>query len=228
MSGSGDSSVTRAGIFGRAGPGSGAVVDQRLLRAEFRPGQTIFAEGQPGDRLYVIESGKVKISRHAPDGRESLQAVLGPPEIFGELAVYDPGPRTFSATAVTDVRTNAMDRAGLHGWLADHPETAEQLLRILARRLRRTIEKRADLIFIDVSGRLAKQLLQLAQLFGSQEGDAMQVLHDLTPDELAQLVCASGESIHEALADFSRRGWIRLEAKSVRILDSESLMRRAR
>jgi CRP-like cAMP-binding protein len=205
-----------------------AAVTERLLPAEFLPGQLIFAEGEPGDRLYVIESGKVKISHRAPDGRENLQTVLGPPEMFGELAVYDPGPRTSSATAITQVQTMALDRAGLRGCIADHPEVAEQLLRVLARRVRRTIENWADLLFTDVPGRLAKQLLQLAQQFGNQQHGAMQVSHGLTQDELAQLVGASRENVNKALADFARRGWIRLEGKSMLILDSERLMRRAR
>jgi len=221
-------SVTRAGIFQGIEPSAVAAVAERLVPVEFIPEQIIFTEGQPGDRLYVIESGKVKISQHAPDGRENLQSVLGPPEMFGELAVYDPGPRTSSATAITHVRTMAMDRASLRGWIACHPETGEQLLRMLARRVRRTIENQADLIFADVPGRLAKQLLQLAQQFGSQEDGAMQMLHDLNPEELAQLVCASSENIREALVDFSHRGWIRLEGDTVLILDSEPLMRRAR
>jgi CRP/FNR family transcriptional regulator, cyclic AMP receptor protein len=221
-------SVNRAGIFQRVEPAAVAALAEPLSPAEFRPGQTIFAEGQPGDRLYVIESGKVKISQRAPDGGENVQTVLGPPEMFGELAVYDPGPRTSSATAMTQVRTVTLDRPGLRGWIVNHPGTAEQLLRMLARRLRRTIENRDDLIFADVPGRLAKQLLLLAQQFGSQRDAAMLVLHDLTADELAQLVCASREHISEALADFSRRGWIRLEGDSVLILDSEPLMRRSR
>ena len=220
--------VTSPTIFQPMEPDPVAMVTERLRPADFLAGQMIFAQGQPGDRLYVIDSGKVKISQRAPDGRENLQTVLGPPEMFGELSVLDPGPRTSSATAITDVRAMALDRAGLRGWIADHPEIAEQLLRVLARRVRRTIESRADLIFIDMPGRLAKQLLQLAQQFGSQQHGAMQVSHDLTQDELAQLVGARREHVNKALADFARRGWIRLEGKSMLILDSESLMRRAR
>jgi CRP/FNR family transcriptional regulator, cyclic AMP receptor protein len=121
-----------------------------------------------------------------------------------------------------------MDRAGLRECIADHPETAEQLLRVLARRLRRTIENRADLIFTDVPGRLATQLLRLAQQFGSQENGAIQVCHDLTPDELTQLVGASRQKVNRAVADFAHRGWIRLQGNSILILDSEGLMRRSR
>ena len=86
----------------------------------------------------------------------------------------------------------------------------------------------ADLIFTDVPGRVAKQLLQLAQRFGTQEGGALRVTHDLTQEEIAHLVGASRETVNKALADFAQRGWIRLEGKSVLISDSERLVRRAR
>ena len=222
-----DQSVTRPGIFQRIEPDMVAATAQ-LLPANFLPGQVIFAEGESGDRLYAIASGKVKISQRACAGRENLQAVLGPSDMFGELAVFDPGPRTSSATAITEVRTVTMDRAGLRVWIAEQPEIGEQLLRVLARRLRRTIENWTDLIFTDTPGRLAKQLLQLAQQFGGQQDGATHLSHDLTQEELAQLVGASRENVNKALADFSRRGWIRLQDKTVLILDSEGLMRRAR
>jgi CRP-like cAMP-binding protein len=92
--------------------------------------------------------------------------------LFGELSIFDPGPRTSSATTITEVRAVSMDRDALRAWIADRPEIAEQLLRVLARRLRRTNNNLADLIFTDVPGRVAKQLLQLAQRFGTQEGGA--------------------------------------------------------
>jgi CRP-like cAMP-binding protein len=223
-----DQPVTRAAIFRPLGPNVVAAVSQRLLLADYRPGQLIFAEGEPGDRLYIIASGKVKVACRAPGGREMVQAVLGPSDMCGELAVFDSGPRSSTATAVTEVRAMFAERAALRACITDHPEIAEQLLRVLARRLRRTNNNLADLIFTDVPGRVAKQLLQLAQRFGTQEGGAMRVTHDLTQEEIAQLVGASRETVNKALADFAHRGWIRLEGKSVLISDSERLARRAR
>ena len=116
--------------------------------------------------------------------------VAGPSDMFGELSIFDPGPRTSSATAVTEVRTYTMDRAALREWIGKRPEIAEQLLRVLARRLRRTNNMLADLIFTDVPGRVAKSLLQLARQFGSQESGLLRVTHDLTQEEIAQLVGA--------------------------------------
>jgi CRP-like cAMP-binding protein len=222
-----DQSVNKPGIFQRIEPDMPAATGL-LKPANFLPGQMIFAEGEFGDRLYVIDCGKVKISQRVGARGENLQAVLGPSDMFGELAVFDAEPRTSSATAITDVRTVTMDRAGLRVWIAEHPEIGEQLLRMLARRVRRTIENWADLIFTDVPGRLAKQLLQLAQQFGSQQDGATHVSCDLTQEELAQLVGANRENVDRALADFFRRGWIRVQDDTILILDSEALMRRAR
>ena len=139
-----------------------------------------------------------------------------------------PGPRTATATAVTDTRLARLRKQALRPWLNNRPEIAEQLLRVLARRLRRTNDALADLIFTDVPGRVAKNLLQMAGRFGTRDGGVLRVTHDLTQEELAQLVGASRETVNKALADFASRGWLRLDGKSVIILDPERLARRAR
>ena len=201
---------------------------KELEYVEARKGEIIFNEGDPGDSLYIVQSGKIKLGRRAADGRQNLIALTGPSDMIGELSLFDPGPRTATATAVTDARLARLRKTALRPWLTNRPEIAEQLLRVLARRLRRTNNNLADLIFTDVPGRVAKQLLQLAQRFGTQEGGALRVTHDLTQEEIAQLVGASRETVNKALADFAHRGWIRLEGKSVLISDSERLARRAR
>ncbi len=148
--------------------------------------------------------------------------------MFGELSFFDDGPRTASATTLTELCAVSLDRDTLRGWMVDRPEVAEQLLRVLARRLRRANNKVTDQIFIDVPGRVAKQLLLLAQQFGTREGDALRVAHDLTQEEIAQLVGSSREATNQALGHFADRGWIQSESHSVLILDAENLARRAR
>ncbi|CRK61051.1 Crp/Fnr family transcriptional regulator [Alloactinosynnema sp. L-07] len=223
-----DETLARAGIFQGVEPAAAEALAQTLESVEFPRGHVIFAEGEPGDRLYIIQSGKVKLGRKSPDGRENLLGIFGPSDMFGELSIFDPGPRTSTATTVTEVRAVTMDRPALRQWIATRPEIAEQLLRVIARRLRRTNGMLADLIFTDVPGRVAKALLQLAQRFGSQEAGLLRVTHDLTQEEIAQYVGASRETVNKALADFAHRGWLRLEGKSVLILDPERLARRAR
>ncbi|HEX6935748.1 MAG TPA: Crp/Fnr family transcriptional regulator [Actinomycetes bacterium] len=198
------------------------MVEVRLSR-----GETLFNEGDPGDRLYVVTQGKVKLGRTAADGRENLLAVLGPGEMFGELSLFDPGPRTATATAVTAVTLSGMGHDDLQPLLMQRPEVAGRLLQALARRLRRTNEAMADLVFSDVPGRVAKALLDLARRFGVETEDGLRVTHDLTQEELAQLVGASRETVNKALADFASRGFLRLEGRAVVILDIDRLQRRA-
>jgi CRP/FNR family cyclic AMP-dependent transcriptional regulator len=191
-------------------------------------GQVLFHEGDAEDRLYVVISGKVKLGRSGSAGRENLLAVLGPGQMFGELSLFDPGPRSTTATAVTACEIRTLEHDELMGWLTGRPEVAQGLLAQLAARLRRANDVVADLVFSDVPGRVAKQLLELANRFGDRRDDGVHVHHDLTQEELAQLVGASRETVNKALADFAARGWIRLEPRSVTILDVERVERRAR
>ena len=145
-----------------------SMVEVRLSR-----GEVLFREGDDGDRIYVVVSGKVKLGRTAPDGRENLLAQF-------------------------------------------------------AQRLRRSNDTLADLVFADVPGRVAKQLLDLSERFGVPSAEGVRVVHELTQEELAQLVGASRETVNKALADFVSRNWIRLESRSVVLLDIDRLRRRAR
>jgi CRP/FNR family cyclic AMP-dependent transcriptional regulator len=223
-----DEALRKAGLFQGVDANDVEALSSEFEVMEVARGQILFHEGEPGDSLYIVISGKVKLGRRASDGRENLVAVMGPSDQFGELSLFDPGPRTATAVVVTDGRVARLPKAALQKWVEERPQIAMQLLRVVARRLRRTNTMLADLIFVDVPGRVAKQLLQLAQRFGSVEGGQLRVTHDLTQEELAQLVGASRETVNKALADFAARGWLRLEGKSVVILDRERLSRRAR
>ena len=200
-----------------------SMVEQRLAK-----GEVLFSEGEPGERLFLIESGKIKLGHTAPDGRESLIAVLGAGEMLGELSLFDPGPRTATAIAVTGTTVLSMGHEALLPWLVGRPDLAVALLAALARRLRRTNVALADLVFSDVPGRVAKALLDLGEKFGEATPNGLLVHHELTQEELAQLVGASRETVNKALADFSQRGWIRIEQRSVTLLDVDRLDRRAR
>jgi CRP-like cAMP-binding protein len=223
-----DEVLARSGIFQGVDADTAESLAKELEYVEIRKGETIFHEGEPGDSLYIVQSGKIKLGRRAADGRQNLIALMGPSDMVGELSLFDPGPRTATATAVTDARLARLRKSALRPWLNNRPEIAEQLLRVLARRLRRTNDALADLIFTDVPGRVAKNLLQMAGRFGNRDGGVLRVTHDLTQEELAQLVGASRETVNKALADFASRGWLRLDGKSVIIMDPERLARRAR
>ncbi|MEP7765630.1 Crp/Fnr family transcriptional regulator [Sanguibacter sp. 25GB23B1] len=199
-----------------------------MKKIELSRGDVLFEEGQPGDRLYVIREGKIKLGRRSGDGRENLLAVLGPGEMFGELSLFDPGPRSLGASAVSDSVLYELEHGALIAALEENPGVAKHLLTALARRLRRTNEALADLVFSDVPGRVAKALLDLSKRFGEQVDEGIRVAHDLTQEELAQLVGASRETVNKALADFAGRGWVRREGRAVVLLDVDRLERRAR
>ena len=220
--------LSRAPLFEALDEDGAAALQSRMTDVALSRGERLFAEGDEGDRLYVVLDGKIKLTRAAPDGRENLLSVVGPGEMFGELSLFDPRPRTASATAITDAHLAALAHDKLLIWLTGRPEVALHLLRALAQRLRRANDVMADLVFTDVPGRVAKQLLDLADRFGQQQPDGLHVNHDLTQEELAQLVGASRETVNKALADFVTRGWIQLSARSVVLLDTDRLRRRAR
>ena len=219
--------VVDSPLFSGLDPEEARSVLDSLVRVHVPRGDILFQEGDEGDTLYVIQTGKVKLGRRSGDGRENLLAVLGPGELIGELSLFDPGARTATATALTDAEVLQMGHDELSTWLSTTPSVAEHLLRTLSRRLRRTNEALADLVFTDVPGRVAKALLDLSQRFGQPVADGVRVSHGLTQEELAQLVGASRETVNKALADFASRGWIRREGRAVTLLDVERLQRRA-
>ncbi|QAY63704.1 Crp/Fnr family transcriptional regulator [Xylanimonas allomyrinae] len=223
-----DTVVLSAPLFADMDDVESRALLETMIPVELSRGDVLFREGEPGDRLYVIAQGKIKLGRRSSDGRENLLSVLGPGEMFGELSLFDPGPRTATASSVSDSVVYELRHQALVAWVGEHPNVATHLLGALARRLRRTNETLADLVFSDVPGRVAKALLDLSTRFGEPSDDGVRVAHDLTQEELAQLVGASRETVNKALADFASRGWVRREGRAVVLLDVDRLERRAR
>jgi CRP/FNR family transcriptional regulator, cyclic AMP receptor protein len=216
--------LREAPLFAALGEEDSGALRAGISQVHLDRGERLFSEGDTGDKLYIILSGKIKLTKSAPDGRENLLSVHGP----GEMSLFDPIPRTSSATAVTAADLAGVAHDDLRAWLSTRPEVAMHLLQALAKRLRRINEVKADLVFTDVPGRVAKALLDLAERFGQPTPAGIQVNHDLTQEELAQLVGASRETVNKALADFAARGWLQLAAKSVLLTDVERLRKRAR
>ncbi len=169
------------------------------LLAAFTPrtlesGAQLFAQGDVDEAdVFVVLSGRFTVAHEHRDGR-AVTAVLGPGDMVGELSVFDPGPRTSTVTAVTGGRVAALTSRDLLAWGTSRPHVAVRLLQVLARRLRRTNSSVADLMFVDVAGRVAKALLELAARFGQRHGPEVWVPHGLTQSELGQLVGGSRET----------------------------------
>ena len=220
--------IRKAPLFSGLDENAALSLRASMNLVKLRKGQSLFKEGDDGDHLFVVSSGKVKLGTKSVDGRENLLMILGPGDMFGDLSLFDAGPRTATATAVTDSKLLALGQDKVIPWVREHPEVSLHLLARLASRLRRTNEVVGDLVFSDVPGRVAKALIDLGVKFGDKRTEGLFVNHDLTQEELAQLVGASRETVNKALADFAQRGWLRLEASSVMILDYERLLKRGR
>ncbi|MEN9305241.1 MAG: hypothetical protein RL733_435 [Actinomycetota bacterium] len=220
--------IRKAPIFSGLDEAAATSLRSSMTFVKLRKGQSLFKEGDDGDHLFIVSNGKVKLGTKSPDGRENLLMILGPGDMFGDLSLFDSGPRTATATAVTDTKLLSLGQDKVIPWVKEHPEVSLHLLARLASRLRRTNEVVGDLVFSDVPGRVAKALIDLGVKFGDKREEGLFVNHDLTQEELAQLVGASRETVNKALADFAQRGWLRLEARAVMILDYERMLKRGR
>ena len=220
--------VRRAPLFTALDEAAAVSLRASMDTVKIAKGSILFKEGDDGEHLYVIIDGKLKLGTSSGDGRENLLSILGPGEMFGELSLFDPGPRTSTATAVTDAKLLSLSHEKVIPWLKQNPEVSLQLLTRLSQRLRRTNEAVGDLVFSDVPGRVAKALIDLGDRFGKTTPEGLLVNHDLTQEELAQLVGASRETVNKALADFAGRGWLKLDGRSVLIADVDRLSKRSR
>ena len=183
--------------------------------------EVLFRRGDPGDELFGIVSGRIAILTRAPDGRESLVAVLDEGALFGELGLFDAGPRSADARALEPTQLLVLDYAAVRAAISAEPQLLWIIIRVLARRLRATDDTLADAVFLDVPGRTAKRLLEL-----SENEDEFRLR--MTQEDLAGLVGASRERVNKALSMFTRLGWLSVEGRNrYRIHDRAALEDRA-
>jgi CRP/FNR family transcriptional regulator, cyclic AMP receptor protein len=202
-------------------------IAEKAVRRSYGRGQIIFREEDYGDALCVVVSGLVKVYRTSPDGDEMLLVTLGPASVFGELPMVDGGPRSASAAAVEATTVLTVNRAALLEALRESPELAERLLRSLGSMVRRLTDQAADLVFLDLNGRVAKLLLRLAEERGSAEGGGRTLDLHLTQSDLANMVGGSRQSVNQVLNTFERLGYLELDGRRIVIRKPELLQRRA-
>lgn len=191
-------------------------------------GKILFKTGDYDEKFYIVLRGKLKLVASTEDGRENLVTVIGAGEFLGEIALLDPKPVSTTAVALTNTKLFSIKYEEMTKILNKYPLILKNMLRVLATRLRKTDEYLSDLVFYDVPGRVAKSLLTLSESFGEKVHEGIFVAHDLTQEELAQLVGASRETVNKSLAEFAARGWIKLTPRAVTILDIDRLSKRAR
>jgi CRP-like cAMP-binding protein len=180
----------------------------------------VFSGGDAADDLYVVESGRIAIAIRSADGRESVVALMEEGDLFGEMSLFDGGGRSADARALEPAQLVAVPFAAVRAELERQPDALWTVVRLLASRLRVTDAALADTMFLDVTGRTAKRLLELA-------GDADEFVLPVTQEELAGMVGASRERVNKAISAFIRLGWLEQRERRYRITDRVQLSRRA-
>lgn len=187
----------------------------------FSRGGVIFTEGDEGTELFVVVSGRIAIANRSIDGRESVVALMERGDLFGDMALFDGRARSAEARALEPSDVIAIPFDLLRSIYETKPELLWNVVEMLAVRLRNTDEQLADSVFLDVTGRTAKRLLELA-------GEADEFSLPITQEELAGMVGASRERVNKAIASFVRLGWIEQSDRRYRITNRDQLHLRAR
>jgi CRP-like cAMP-binding protein len=185
-------------------------------------GSVILFQDDPGDSLFVLRSGRVKVVLIGEDGREVILGVLEPGAHFGELALIDDQPRSAHVIAMDDSQLLILRREDFRRRVDANPSVAWAMLQELSRRLRRADEKIGGLVLLDVPGRIARLLLDLAE-----ESGGATIEKTLTHQTIAQMIGASRETVSRAMKEFQEAGLIRVERRRIAVANKDALEKRA-
>jgi CRP-like cAMP-binding protein len=195
----------------------------------FRRGEVIFHIGDPGDALFVIVDGEVKISLPSETGDEAILATLRVGDVFGELALLDGAPRSASATAISATETVVLPRDKFRELIATEAGVRDALLASIAGELRRLTTHVEELHFLDITGRLAARLVRLAQEGGTRTSDGtVRLRSNLTQGDLAAMVGCTRQSVNKLLGQFTDDGLIRLDREGIVVTNLEGLVTASR
>jgi CRP/FNR family transcriptional regulator, cyclic AMP receptor protein len=178
----------------------------------------ILFEDDPGDALYVVAQGQVKVVLIGEDGREVILSVMGEGEFFGEMALIDDEPRSAHVIAMEDSTLLVIRREDFQDLLKQAPGLGLALLRELSRRLRRVDEKVGSLVLLDVNGRVAQLLLDLADEAGSDR-----ITRRLTHHTIAQMIGSSRETVSRTMRELIDKGHIEVSRREILIKDRGAL-----
>jgi CRP-like cAMP-binding protein len=184
--------------------------------------ETIFLMGSSGDSMMAVLSGTVRISVPSPDGKEIVLAILGPEEIFGEIALLDGKERTADARTTTGCSLAVLERRDVLAFFARHPSAWPSLVDMLCERLRSTDQQMAEMAFLGLPVRLAKTLLRMAAVERPASGHSVPQIR-LSQRELGNLVGATRESVNKCLRDWQRKGIIRTAESLIMIANRTAL-----
>ncbi len=220
--------LARTRIFARLDEPALDRLAGELRRRRFGRGEVIFHLGDPGDALFLIVAGAVKISLPTEEGGEAILATLRPGEVFGELALLDGAPRSASAVAMAPTEVLVLSRPRFEELVEAEPAIRQALFRTLAAEIRRLTEQVAELHFLDIPGRLAARLLRLAEEAGVRQLDGtIRLDGPITQGELAAMIGSTRQTVNRFLGAFAAAGLVRFEREAIVIVDAAGLSRAA-
>ncbi|MCC6315750.1 MAG: Crp/Fnr family transcriptional regulator [Thermomicrobiales bacterium] len=203
----------RLDLFRRLSTSDLGRINDQLGTTKFPAGAMIFTADQPGEIAYIVLEGTLKVSVLQANGQELTLALLGPGELVGEMAVADRQRRSADVVAIEPALLLWVDRAAFDRLRRELPQVTENLLALMARRLRLTNAQLLALASLDVHGRVARQLLALADAYGEQTPAGMRIPLRLTQSDLAGLVGATRVRVNEVLVGFKRRGFVEVDGR---------------
>ncbi len=184
-------------------------------RLQVDRGDVVFFEEEAGESVFVIEEGRVKVSRISVEGKEIVLAELARHDFFGEMAVLDQAPRSATVTALLPTKLIKVRRQRFVELVREHPRIALAMMTVLSERLRHANEKIGDLALLDVYGRVARFLLARAVRAGTKGEDGRYRFRRPTQQEMANQVGATRETVSRTLGELARRGYIEISGKQV-------------
>jgi CRP/FNR family cyclic AMP-dependent transcriptional regulator len=194
--------------------------------AVFEPGERLMHEGEPGDSVALILTGRVKISHTSASGRELVVDLRGPGELVGELSALDRAPRSSSVTAIEPVEATIVPASGFRS-LMDRVELARELLEMLISRFRDADRKRIEFGASDTVGRTAARIVELAERYGESSAEAIEISLPVSQEELAGWTGASRAALASALRTLRELGWIETDRRRITVRDMDALRARA-
>jgi CRP/FNR family transcriptional regulator, cyclic AMP receptor protein len=205
----------------------GAETIQRLVKTlelrEIRRRQVVYLPGDPGDSVYFVNGGRLKVSKVTRDGKELTLAYRVPGEIFGELCLIEGGPREEMSEAMENSLISVVDRVLFEQILTKEGLISSRLVKVVAQRRREVENKIEQLIFKDVNAKLAELLLRLGDEYGIEDARGILVSLKITHQEMANLIGSTRETVSLTLSQFKRRGFIHTEGRKVILADRDGL-----
>jgi CRP/FNR family cyclic AMP-dependent transcriptional regulator len=201
-------------------------LETTAARRRYAAGSILFHQGDDAGVVLVILTGRAKTSMVSPDGKEVVLGFPGPGELVGELSAIEGGARAATMSAVEDLETLALPGSAFRNLLESHPRLALVLWQVAATRLRGADRQRLEFAAYDVTGRVARRLVELADEQGADDG-AVELDLALSHEELAAWTAASREAVSRALMTLRQLGWIETRRRRIAVLDLPALRRYA-